>query len=638
MQSVLNQDPATQVASTGAGSKGFEHNTFDTLTKIAVQKFQSKHSLSADGIVGPITRGVLNSVLGVKPTLTFTASSYTIKEGTTIQLYWLTENASSLSINQGIGQVSNHINGSRVVSPTITTTYIATAVGNESVSKSTTITVTPNISSPTVSFTTDKTRINSGETANLSWTTTNANTVTIDGGIGKVSDPTTGLRKVSPIKTTTYTLTATGEGGTTNKYVTITVDTNGISVYPSTLSNTIVGQYFVQPLAFTGGTAPYTTISRSTIPEGLELKDNTIKGTPRKTGTNVISLFVRDSSGQNTVKEYTLTVENPPPRVIGKTGNLDSILAQAKEVQTFIDANVNTTQSIFSQYLKDQVLNKLEALETNAKVYGLHVALGDGCGLFHSTCLTLGLPSITIGILVLWRWERMVRNGLNWINEKLSEYANALKKSTEEILSFSYRFGKDIVVTIVDEAKVCINGGGVQECLSTCGIALDAIPIAGTAIQGACDFTNGVIYLFKGDRLMAGASMLAVIPLAGGILKGSAKTAIKFTDEAALAVKISKYTDDLTKAGAKLLRKLDEVFNAGRVGRYSLEIDPITGLTYRAKHFRDHVINQPDLRRIYGNIPDEIALERLTQSFVSTKTSTKRFWQSMPGGKDQTRI
>ena len=137
---------------------------------------------------------------------------------------------------------------------------------------------------------------------------------------------------------------------------------------------------------------------------------------------------------------------------------------------------------------------------------------------------------------------------------------------------------------------------------------------------------------------MAGASMLAVIPLAGGILKGSAKTAIKFTDEAALAVKISKYTDDLTKAGAKLLRKLDEVFNAGRVGRYSLEIDPITGLTYRAKHFRDHVINQPDLRRIYGNIPDEIALERLTQSFVSTKTSTKRFWQSMPGGKDQTRI
>lgn len=59
--------------------------------------------------------------------------------------------------------------------------------------------------------------INAGETANLSWLIMSAQTVSIDNGIGSVSN--TGTRVIQPSKTTTYILTAS------NKTKTITATT-----------------------------------------------------------------------------------------------------------------------------------------------------------------------------------------------------------------------------------------------------------------------------------------------------------------------------------------------------------------------------------------------------------------------------
>ncbi len=72
-------------------------------------------------------------------------------------------------------------------------------------------------------FTAEPTTINSGEPASLRWSVTDATNVQIDNAIGQVSP--NGRRAVYPTATTTYHMTATGEGGTAEADATITVST-----------------------------------------------------------------------------------------------------------------------------------------------------------------------------------------------------------------------------------------------------------------------------------------------------------------------------------------------------------------------------------------------------------------------------
>lgn len=75
--------------------------------------------------------------------------------------------------------------------------------------------------SPTATLTVDPPSIEIGQTANLSWTTTNANDVSISNGIGTVSA--TGRQAVSPSESTTYTLTANGPNGSTTSVARLTI-------------------------------------------------------------------------------------------------------------------------------------------------------------------------------------------------------------------------------------------------------------------------------------------------------------------------------------------------------------------------------------------------------------------------------
>jgi peptidoglycan-associated lipoprotein len=74
---------------------------------------------------------------------------------------------------------------------------------------------------PIATLTAEPTRIEAGETSYLSWTTTNANDVSINNGIGTVAA--SGRQSVSPINTTTYTLTANGPNGSNTATATITI-------------------------------------------------------------------------------------------------------------------------------------------------------------------------------------------------------------------------------------------------------------------------------------------------------------------------------------------------------------------------------------------------------------------------------
>ncbi len=74
---------------------------------------------------------------------------------------------------------------------------------------------------PTVSLQASQTFIQKGESVTLNWTSTNATEVTLSPGIGRVAAQ--GSTRVTPEASTTYSIAATGPGGTATDSVRITV-------------------------------------------------------------------------------------------------------------------------------------------------------------------------------------------------------------------------------------------------------------------------------------------------------------------------------------------------------------------------------------------------------------------------------
>jgi RHS repeat-associated protein len=176
------------------------------------------YTATATGPGGTATASRTVTVLQPAPTLTLQADPAVIGIGEDAQLTWSSTNADKVVFNQGIGAVG--LQGSLTVSPAQATTYIATATGpGGTVTKNVTITV--NYLRPTATFSAVPVAVLEGQATQLSWTTANADTVSISPGIGAVA--TTGAMAVTPAGNTTYTLTATGPGGTAEESVVITV-------------------------------------------------------------------------------------------------------------------------------------------------------------------------------------------------------------------------------------------------------------------------------------------------------------------------------------------------------------------------------------------------------------------------------
>ena len=97
---------------------------------------------------------------------------------------------------------------------------------------------------PTVSLSADKTTINPGESAKLTWTSTDATNVSIAPEVGAVTAQ--GTTTVTPAKSTTYTVTASGPGGNADATVSIAVNTAPVSEAPKTSS---IDELFLQEVA-----------------------------------------------------------------------------------------------------------------------------------------------------------------------------------------------------------------------------------------------------------------------------------------------------------------------------------------------------------------------------------------------------
>ncbi|MEE8361777.1 MAG: PKD domain-containing protein, partial [Gemmatimonadales bacterium] len=167
------------------------------------------------------------------PIDSFSATPTSITAGESATLSWMTTGADSVVINAG---PELPLDGSISVSPAATTLYILTAIGPAGAAQAL-VTVTVNSASPGLptvdSFSAAPDSIAAGGSATLSWTTTDAASVTIDNGVGAVAVD--GSVTMNPTATTAYTLTATGTGGTATSSVTVTV--NPASPEPPTVDS-----------------------------------------------------------------------------------------------------------------------------------------------------------------------------------------------------------------------------------------------------------------------------------------------------------------------------------------------------------------------------------------------------------------
>ncbi len=158
------------------------------------------------------------------PTCTLTATPSSISTGASSALSWTTTDATSLTINNGVGDASPVAAGSVTVTPGTTTTYTGTVTGDGGTGTCTaTITVSDGPVGPSCTLIADPTTIASGESSTISWGSTNATDISFDQGIGSVTPVSAGFIEVSPTTTTTYTATVTGDGGTGACTATITV-------------------------------------------------------------------------------------------------------------------------------------------------------------------------------------------------------------------------------------------------------------------------------------------------------------------------------------------------------------------------------------------------------------------------------
>jgi phospholipase C len=155
------------------------------------------------------------------PAVQFSASATSVSSGQPATLSWSTTNATSVTIDGSAVALS----GTRVVTPTATTTYVLSATGAGGTTKATVIiAVGAALPLPSIQFSANPASITLGQSSVLSWSTTNATSVSIDSGVS--STALSGSATVSPTGTHTYILTATGSGGTVTANATVTITGN----------------------------------------------------------------------------------------------------------------------------------------------------------------------------------------------------------------------------------------------------------------------------------------------------------------------------------------------------------------------------------------------------------------------------
>lgn len=173
--------------------------------------------------------------VNVAPAVSMTANPTSILSGASSALTWSSTNATSCSLNQGIGGVAT--TGTRSVSPSGTTTYTVSCTGaGGTATASATVTVLP---LTTATLTRTPASIVSGSSATLTWSSTNAN-ICVGNGFDTLGATSGTVSTGALSSTTNYSVTCTGPsvGDTAGTWQADGTDVSDLSC-PATNSNNV---------------------------------------------------------------------------------------------------------------------------------------------------------------------------------------------------------------------------------------------------------------------------------------------------------------------------------------------------------------------------------------------------------------
>src|SRR5256885_8051653 len=158
----------------------------------------------------------------------FYASSYTGAPGETVTLGWSTFGADQVQLDGAAvaGDGTQDLQPAATASHTLTA-QSSTAPGMDSLTLTITVNATP---APVIieRLSIDPPRIEKGRSATLSWQVRNATTLDLDGARAAPAE----TREVTPLETTTYVLTARGQGGPVQASVTVSVEAQKTGLLP----------------------------------------------------------------------------------------------------------------------------------------------------------------------------------------------------------------------------------------------------------------------------------------------------------------------------------------------------------------------------------------------------------------------
>lgn len=182
--------------------------------------------------------GIVTSAVSVEVSVSVVPDAVTLAPGGSQQFSATVTGGTDASVTWTIdeGSVAGSVSatGSFQASQTGGVYHVrATSRADASRSAAATVTVTPAPGAPVIaSFAAAPTSILLGQGSTLSWSVTDATSLTIDNGVGSVTGQTS--KQVMPAANTTYMLTATNAAGSSTALATVTVATVAVSVAPMT--------------------------------------------------------------------------------------------------------------------------------------------------------------------------------------------------------------------------------------------------------------------------------------------------------------------------------------------------------------------------------------------------------------------
>jgi len=297
---------------------------------------------SANTLSITLKKGEKNSYLTIYiiqdqlPTVSIGANPITVVKGDESRLSWTSTNAYICRITPYIYNVMP--NGTIKVAPANTTTYTITATGSGGAATDS-ITIAVVDPPPVVDIAADPELIKPGQTSLLTWTSANANSCTIEPGIGAVGPA--GSIEVSPMETTTYTITASGSGGSASGAATV-------SVYPLPMVTISADPPYIQP----GGTSTlvWTSLDADSCmiePDiGGVASSGIVEVSPTATTTYTITA---EGMGGSTAESVAVFVIDPP--TVSISANPQTVYTG--EASTLSWTSANAASCIIYEYGSD---------------------------------------------------------------------------------------------------------------------------------------------------------------------------------------------------------------------------------------------------------------------------------------------